>query len=465
MTSCRYPGGLVSLLVATLVPLCIAAAEPAVDFAIPSGVKAAIVVDSGGTTPKTVSTSTAFDVDPDGLPAIIDGPALKLFGSSQELLALDTNRIDDFAWMRDGKLLLVTQGHLATISPKGVVPDMALPAPGMRVRPAGANTAYVFGGADPAINRDVYLFARNGKMTKLLSLPMPVSAVAGNGTTTYVATERTILRIAFNEPVRVIVETRDPVTSLVTGPNHAFFYATKSAVGYVDRDGRAVEFIRGNGGLLRRRGSMLFVLLTDGTLLRLGPIDQFDAALEPVDNEIAAKPQDERVATSALLAEIEDRLYELNFDPSRRDGGFDEATAAVIKEYQRATAQLPTGVPTYGLLRALRAAGNRAPWGAIVYAKDLGKYGMSWGHVSRKAAIANAVASCGDPSQCGSEVSFFGSDCAAFAFSGKDWALTARDSDKDAREAALSDCKKHGGTCRLVAAVCADGSHHWGAGK
>jgi hypothetical protein len=117
------------------------------------------------------------------------------------------------------------------------------------------------------------------------------------------------------------------------------------------------------------------------------------------------------------------------------------------------------------LLRALRAAGSRAPWGAIVYAKDIGKYGLAWGQASRKAAVANATSSCGDPNQCILEVSFFGSDCAAFAYSSKDWALSARESDKEARESAVNDCQRRGSKCRLIAAVCANGSNHWEVGK
>ncbi len=440
------------------------AAEPSISFAVPDGVKVGMMVEPDEAKPGPDPAATALDIDPDGLPAIADGAALRLFGSAQELLKLD-DRIDDFAWMRDGKLLLVTRGRLAALSPTGIVPSLELPVPGMRVRPAGANTAYVFGGATQPANHNLYLFGRDGKVAKLASLPAPVAAVAGDGSTSYVAIERTILRVALDQAPRVVLQTRDAIVSLETGPNDALFYSTRSGVGYVDRFGRAAEFIRGDGGLLRARGSMLFVLLSDGSLLRLGPIEKFDAALPSIDREIAAKADDEPIVDASLMAEIEDRLYELNFDPGRRDGGLDEATTAVIREYERMSGRSETGKATYGLLRALRQTGARAPWAAIVYAKELGKWGMGWGHASRKAAVASAVASCGDPARCRSELSFFGSDCAAFAYSQRDWAISARDTTAQARQAALSECQQRGSACRVIATVCADGSNRWEAGK
>lgn len=441
-----------------------AVAEPLLDFAVPAGVKADMMVSenaaAGGTT-----LDSAFDIDPDGLPAIANGSRLYIFGSAQELLTLDTPKIDDFAWMRDGKLLLVTQGRLAAVSPEGVVLSLALPAAKMRIRPAGADTAYVFGGPEEPANHDVYLFSREGKIAKLVNLPAPVTAVGGDGKKTYVAAGNVILRIAVNEPIRAVLKTKDPIISIESAPDDALFYSTKSSIGYVDRLSRAFDFIRGEGGLLRARGLKLYALLSNGALLRVSPTDKFSGALEPLDSEIASKGENDRIANAGLIAEVEDRLYELNFDPGRRDGGLDEATETVIKQFEQMSGRAATGKPTYGLLKALRATGSRAPWASIVYAKATGKWGMAWGHDSRKSAVSNAVSSCGEPKQCVAELSFFGSDCAAFAYSGENWAITARNTISSARAATLEECQKAGAKCRMIATVCADGSNHWELGK
>jgi hypothetical protein len=117
------------------------------------------------------------------------------------------------------------------------------------------------------------------------------------------------------------------------------------------------------------------------------------------------------------------------------------------------------------LLRRLREVGGLKPWGAIVYAKGSDKWGMAWGHSARRDAVASARSSCGDAGRCATEISFFGTECGAFAHSGGAWAMVARDDIKRAREAALADCRKRGKSCRIIAAVCADGAERSGAGN
>jgi hypothetical protein len=86
------------------------------------------------------------------------------------------------------------------------------------------------------------------------------------------------------------------------------------------------------------------------------------------------------------------------------------------------------------------------------------KWGMAWSQESRQAAVASARASCGNPAQCALEISFFGTECGAFAHADTSFAIVARKSIQQARDSALSDCGKRGRSCRLVATVCADGA-------
>jgi hypothetical protein len=118
----------------------------------------------------------------------------------------------------------------------------------------------------------------------------------------------------------------------------------------------------------------------------------------------------------------------------------------------------PDGEISQGLLRRLREAGGLKPWGAIVYARGAEKWGMAWSQESRQAAVASARSSCGTQAQCPVEISFFGTECGAFAHSDSSWANVARKSIAQAKETALSDCGKRGRSCRIVAAVCADGA-------
>ena len=60
--------------------------------------------------------------------------------------------------------------------------------------------------------------------------------------------------------------------------------------------------------------------------------------------------------------------------------------------------------------------------------------------------------------KCPVELSFYGNHCGAFALSDKSWSLVERDSVQKAKAAALDECNKAGKGCRIIGAVCADGS-------
>ena len=123
--------------------------------------------------------------------------------------------------------------------------------------------------------------------------------------------------------------------------------------------------------------------------------------------------QRRRISDPGLLREVHDRLYELNFDPS-------SATATGLKvavaEFEGQSKLARTGEVTEGLLTRLRDIGGLKPWGAIVYDKDAGKWGMAWDDPSRKNAVASARDKCGG-AKCPIEISFFGTSCGAFALS------------------------------------------------
>jgi hypothetical protein len=180
--------------------------------------------------------------------------------------------------------------------------------------------------------------------------------------------------------------------------------------------------------------------------------EQFKIA---VARPMASAP-DQKVAIEdpGLLREVQDRLYELNFDPASANVRDIKAT---IREFE-AQSKLPqTGEITQGLLSRLREIGGLKPWGAIVYNKNAGQWGMAWGHPSRKDAVASARAQC-KTARCSAEISFFGTACAAFALSPASWSIVSRDDIQKARQSALDACGKRGKACHIVGASCADGT-------
>jgi hypothetical protein len=159
-----------------------------------------------------------------------------------------------------------------------------------------------------------------------------------------------------------------------------------------------------------------------------------------------------------LRRDFHDLRYTRTFTPGAFDSPWNKTARQAIREFEGG-AQLPqTGEATQGLLRRLRAVGGLKPWGAIVYAPGEEKWGMSWAGGSRKEAVASARATCGDAGKCSTEISFFGTECGAFAYSRGVWAIVARDSIAQAKETALGDCRKRGKACQIIGAVCADGA-------
>jgi len=161
------------------------------------------------------------------------------------------------------------------------------------------------------------------------------------------------------------------------------------------------------------------------------------------------------IKDAALLRELSERLYEHNFDPEQPDSKTGMKLA--IAKFQEKSNMTPSGEATEGVLTRLRKMDDLKPWGSIVYGPDSDKWGISWNHASRRAAVEDARSKCG-AGKCPIELSFYAGRCGAFAISGKSWSLVQRDTIQRARDAALDDCGRTGKSCRIIGAVCADGS-------
>ena len=128
---------------------------------------------------------------------------------------------------------------------------------------------------------------------------------------------------------------------------------------------------------------------------------------------------------------MSDRLFELNYDPEPLDSK--NGMRVAISKFQEKARMTPNGEATEGVLTRLRKMDDLKPWGSIVYGPDGDKWGMSWNHSSRRAAIDDALKNCG-ANKCPVELSFYGSRCGAFAISGKSWSLVQRDTVQQRQE-------------------------------
>ena len=197
----------------------------------------------------------------------------------------------------------------------------------------------------------------------------------------------------------------------------------------------------------------------DGTFYFVAPLAAASpqVAVAPPRLSDTLRPDPDRVPIkdAVLLRELSDRLYERNFDPEPLDSK--NGMKLAIARFQEKSSMTPTGEATEGVLTRLRKMEDLKPWGSIVYGPESDKWGISWNHASRRAAVEDARSNCGT-SKCPVELSFYGTRCGAFAISGKSWSLVARDTVQRARDAALDECGKTGKSCRIIGAACADGS-------
>jgi len=201
----------------------------------------------------------------------------------------------------------------------------------------------------------------------------------------------------------------------------------------------------------------------DGTFYFVAPVaapasPQVAVAPPPEPNLASSlRPDPDRIPIrdTVLLRELSDRLYEHNFDPDPLDSK--NGMRQAISKFQEKSSMTPTGEATEGVLTRLRKMDDLKPWASIVYNPEGDKWGMSWNHTSRRASVDDAQKTCG-PGKCPKELSFYGQRCGAFAISGKSWSLVQRETIERARSAALDECGKTGKSCRVIGAVCADGS-------
>ena len=160
------------------------------------------------------------------------------------------------------------------------------------------------------------------------------------------------------------------------------------------------------------------------------------------------------VSDPIYLREIGDRLFDQGFDPGEAGS---PAMASAVHGFEDRAGLPRTDQPTPQLLDALRNTKPPSPWGAIAFGPRAKRYGLTWGKPNRREALSQARVHCGTV-DCTQVVSFSGKRCGALAASSASYFMAWRDDMDHARDEALQRCGGRGAACRVVGAVCADGS-------
>jgi len=187
------------------------------------------------------------------------------------------------------------------------------------------------------------------------------------------------------------------------------------------------------------------------------------------------QPQQQSQTASALtsesaIREVQERLYNLNYQIANRNGRMNDQTREAIRQWQSNIKQPVTGDVSVAQLAVLRRAVLPTTWGALAYYSK-GASSTVWNRPTREIAEREALAACrknaGAPCQV---LSVANKICGALGFynavvSGRQhWGAYAsvRPTLGQATEHALSECRKQAkqpNACGVRTTVCADGSH------
>ncbi|HUU42223.1 MAG TPA: hypothetical protein VMX57_00500, partial [Planctomycetota bacterium] len=289
----------------SLVTATFAQAPPAsFEAALPEGVHATFLVRFDKALPEAARRALHFDVDRDGNPVLLAGNTLVVPGDAPDapvetLEVAGVERVDAFACMTDGTMLVVSGRDLGQLTDTGFQKMLTLPAEHMRVAPASREACYLLGGDTPDARRDVWLYEKGGKLLHLVRAESPVTAVAGAGEATFFAVGNSVfLHVRSKDlpgTLRLVHTADDAVTALALSPPSGVFCATAKGVAYVAGPGSGFTFLRGKGARLSTHGETLYLFFGDEGVMRCSPVTLF----EKMNHDLAMRNTDGGVKLTA----------------------------------------------------------------------------------------------------------------------------------------------------------------------
>ena len=174
--------------------------------------------------------------------------------------------------------------------------------------------------------------------------------------------------------------------------------------------------------------------------------------------------------SETVIREVQQKLYNLNYELSRVNGRFTDETRRAIRDWQSNTKRPVTGDLDGAQLAALRAARPPSTWGALAYTAR-GASGVVWNRASRIEAERDALLECRKRGGSGCKVvTAADKGCGALGFytgrvgSTQHYGAYAsvRPTLGLATDNALSECRRQArkpDACGVRMTFCADGSH------
>ena len=197
------------------------------------------------------------------------------------------------------------------------------------------------------------------------------------------------------------------------------------------------------------------------------PPPQARSSIPPPPSPSATAPA---LTSPAVIREVQNLLYNLNYQIGPRNGRLTAQTRDAIRQWQENVKQPVSGDMTEAQLAMLRRAQLPTVWGALAY-HTKGATATTWNRSTRENAEDEALAECRKKARATCSVLTVASKiCGALGFFNaivggrQHWGVYAsiRPTLGQATENALSECRrqaKQPNACGVRITVCADGGH------
>jgi hypothetical protein len=184
----------------------------------------------------------------------------------------------------NGDMFTIAQNELYQYKENKSVKLAELPANDLKLEKADYNKLYIYGAVSDSINELYFFDVKKSKVETLVSSRDKISAVFGNGDTTYVSIANSVLMLA-NGEIQPILENID-ATSL-TVIDGKLFFANDEFIGVCFAPYKFIPLIQIGATQLLSDYSQLYIVFANGAFASLSNIASFDNFCATIDSIVA----------------------------------------------------------------------------------------------------------------------------------------------------------------------------------
>jgi hypothetical protein len=276
--------------VALLIYRCSSNPQEQPDIILPTEVGFKVLVDSSALCNDSMFIFLDFYGSPCAMMSNVVIDILNDTAESNFRIIIDTLPAHSICCFSDGKLFTVSQNKLRQFIDNKMQNILELPGENMLIEKAGEKRLYIYG--QTRTNKDtlnmLYLYSTGThNVVHFLSDRRNITAVAGNGDSTYIVLDNTQLFLLVNGKSERLLS-NIPIKS-ITALNGKCFLATDDFVGVCYGKNKFIPFMKKGAKKLLCNGNELYILFNNGMLAELTDIYSFDIFLMKTDSLLTQK--------------------------------------------------------------------------------------------------------------------------------------------------------------------------------